>query len=324
MKRVVSISLGSPKRDHSGEIELLGERIKVERIGTNGDLAAAAALLRELDGKVDAFGLGGIDLYIFAGNRRYTLRDAAKIATAATRTPVVDGSGLKNTLERRVVSQVAQQFPLRGEHVLLVSGVDRQGMAESLNNVGCKVTYGDLMFALGLPIPLRSLEALRRVARIVAPVVSQLPFKLLYPTGSEQEQIKPGYARYYRAARVIAGDFHFIRRYLPPSLEGKIILTNTITEADIRLLGERGADTLITTTPELGGRSFGTNVLEAVLVAFKGANEQLTPEEYQRLLEQLKFAPRIVRFKAEAQPQHQAEAQTEPQHQIGPVKEAAR
>src|SRR5690554_3650848 len=101
MKRIVSVSLGSSKRDHAVETELLGEKFSVERIGTNGDIKKMIALIRELDGKVDAFGLGGIDLYIQAVDRRYTLRDAQKIAAAARSTPIVDGSGLKNTLERK-------------------------------------------------------------------------------------------------------------------------------------------------------------------------------------------------------------------------------
>ena len=58
---MVSISLGSPARDHAVEIRLLGERFRVERRGTNGDLARAIALYRELDGTVDAFGVGGIE-----------------------------------------------------------------------------------------------------------------------------------------------------------------------------------------------------------------------------------------------------------------------
>ena len=98
MKRVVSVSLGSKKRDHQCEVELLGERVEISRRGTDGDLKAAVALLRELDGKVDAFGMGGIDRYLFAGKRRYEIRDAMRLVEAARVTPIVDGSGLKNTL----------------------------------------------------------------------------------------------------------------------------------------------------------------------------------------------------------------------------------
>ena len=104
MKHVVSVSIGSSRRDHKAEVEILGEEFLVERIGTDGDMDRAVAMIRELDGKVDAFGLGGMDMYIWAGKRRYTIRDSKRVSAAAQRTPLVDGSGLKNTLERKVVS----------------------------------------------------------------------------------------------------------------------------------------------------------------------------------------------------------------------------
>src|SRR5690554_5505956 len=103
MKRVVSVSIGSSSRDHRVELELLGEQVVVERCGTDGDIEAAIRRVRELDGHVDAFGLGGIDLYLFVRGRRYTLRDGRRISQAATQTPIVDGSGLKNSLERWIV-----------------------------------------------------------------------------------------------------------------------------------------------------------------------------------------------------------------------------
>ena len=69
MKRAVSISLGSPTRDKAVEINLLGETVRIERIGTNGDAAKARQMFREMDGKVDAFGLGGtISVSIRRGN----------------------------------------------------------------------------------------------------------------------------------------------------------------------------------------------------------------------------------------------------------------
>ena len=58
MKRAVSVSIGSSKRDKAVEIELLGERVRIERIGTDGDMEKAARMYQELDGKVDAFGRG--------------------------------------------------------------------------------------------------------------------------------------------------------------------------------------------------------------------------------------------------------------------------
>ncbi|MDD2422345.1 MAG: quinate 5-dehydrogenase [Heliobacteriaceae bacterium] len=298
MKRVVSVSLGSSRRDHRVETTLLGEQFCLERVGTDGDLAAAAGLIRELDGRVDAIGLGGIDLYLHAGRRRYLLRDAFKLAGAARRTPVVDGSGVKDTLERRVVDQLAAQGIIyRGQKTLVVCALDRFGLAESLVSHGCETMFGDLMFACGLPVPLYRLQTLDRIARMVMPVVSWLPFKYLYPTGQKQDSQVARFPEAYAAAELIAGDFHFIRRYLPPKVKGKIILTNTVTREDVRLLRERGADTLITTTPRIGGRSFGTNVIEGVLVAIAGClPDELDQATYYTLLDRLALEPSIEKL----------------------------
>ncbi len=296
MKRVVSISLGSSSRDHAVETEVLGQKFSIERIGTDGDIKKAISLIKELDGKVDAFGMGGIDLYVRAGGRKYLLREAAPIARAAKKTPIVDGGGLKDTLERKVIKYLKEDYglPLEKMKVLVVSAVDRFGMAEALGEVGAEMTLGDLIFVLGLPIPLRSLKVLDWVARAIAPIVCQLPISMLYPTGEKQKTVKPKYWKYYHEADIIAGDFHFIRRYMPDQLDGKTILTNTVTAADVGELKRRGVKRLVTTTPELNGRSFGTNVMEGVLVALADKPvDQLTSEDYLDLLERMNFTPRI-------------------------------
>lgn len=298
MKKVISVSLGSSTRDHVAETELLGEKIRIERKGTDGDFEAVLRLIRELDGKVDAFGMGGIDLYLVAGGRRYTLRDGKRIARAARLTPIVDGSGLKNTLERRVVHEFCREFgPLEGKKVLMVSAVDRFGMAEAFVECGCRMVFGDLIFALGIPAPVHSPRVLGGIAAILLPILSQLPFQMLYPTGKKQESVNPRYTRFYEEADIIAGDFLFIRKYMPGRLEGKTIVTNTVTMNDIDELQRRGIRMIVTTTPEFGGRSFGTNVMEAALVALSGRRpDDLGPQDYEDLLDQLGFKPRIVRF----------------------------
>ena len=83
MKHIVSVSLGSDKRDHSVETEFMGEKFLIERIGTNGDFDKAIALIREMDGKVDAFGMGGIYLYVYIADKSYTIKDAQLLVGAA-------------------------------------------------------------------------------------------------------------------------------------------------------------------------------------------------------------------------------------------------
>lgn len=296
MKHIVGISLGSSSRDHVVTVELKGEQFKIERIGTDGNMKMMIDTIRALDGRIDAFGLGGIDLHVYAVDRRYAFRDAKRIVSAARQTPIVDGAGLKNTLERQAIEYLAEHTDLFKEKkkVLFISAMDRLGMAQAMEKIGCSMTYGDLPFVLGLPLPLSSLKTLAAVARVLGPIVCQLPFSMIYPVGDKQSVNKPRFPRYFYDHDIIAGDFHFIHRYMPEELPGKTIITNTVTRSDVEFLRERKIKTLITTTPEMEGRSFGTNVMEALLVCMAGGKHELTEEQYNELLKELNMTPRIV------------------------------
>jgi hypothetical protein len=296
MKHVVGISLGSSQRDHAVTVNMMGEECLLERFGTDGDMKRMISLIKEYDGKVDAFGLGGIDIYVSAVDKRYILRDARKILLAAQKTPIVDGSGLKHILERRVIEYLVANTDIFKERrrVLITSAMDRLGMAQALFNAGCDVTLGDFLFVLNVPMPLKSLKSLARLARLVAPIVLRLPFSMIYPTGEQQGESKPRQVKYFLENEIIAGDFHFIHRYMPPKLPGKIVITNTVTMDDVQYLKERGVKTLVATTPEMDGRSFGTNILEALLISLAGSPGELSEDQYDRMLEDLKITPRIV------------------------------
>ncbi|MDF9409799.1 MAG: hypothetical protein A4E52_01799 [Pelotomaculum sp. PtaB.Bin013] len=303
MKKVVSVSLGSSKRDHKVQVELLGEQFEISRMGTDGDFNRALEVLRELDGKVDAIGLGGIDVYLYVRQKRYAIHDGLKLVEAVKMTPVVDGSGLKNTLEREVVRILAENTGLlkKGMKVLMVSSLDRFGMAEALYDMGCDMTYGDLIFTMGMTYPIKTVAELEDIANRTLPDLVKMPFQMLYPTGKKQESQDEEkvrrFAGYYYEADVIAGDFHLIRRFMPAGMNGQTILTNTTTRDDVEFLRDKGIGTLATTTPEYEGRSFGTNVIEAAMVAILGKPlEQIAAEDYLELLRRLNFQPRILRL----------------------------
>ncbi len=297
MKRAVSISIGSSKRDKAVEVELLGEKVIIERVGTNGDMEKAAQLYKELDGKVDAFGVGGADLGVMVDNKWYPLYSALPLVRFVKITPVVDGAGLKNTLENRLASfidaRIGDYIREKGRKVFVTLGVDRWGMASSFVDAGYECIFGDLMFGLGMPFPVRSIQGLKTLAAILMPVAGRLPFDWVYPTGEKQEERKPKWEKYYQWGTVIAGDCLYIKRHMPDHLEGKVIATNTTTPADVEAFRKAGVKYLVTSTPVLEGRSFGTNMMEAALVAISGKGRVLTREELSQLLDQLGFEPEL-------------------------------
>jgi hypothetical protein len=295
VKRAVSISIGSSKRDKSVEIDLLGQRVRIERIGTDGDMEKAARLFQGLDGKVDAFGVGGADLGVLVEGKFYPLYSVQSMVRFIKHTPVVDGAGLKNTLESQLAQFIDERLPgrLPLKRALITSGADRWGMTTSFLSAGYECIIGDLMFGLGLPIRLHSAAAIKRLAALVMPIAGRLPFDWIYPTGEKQEERKPKWEEDYAWASVIAGDVHYIKRHMPPFLAGKVLATNPTTDEDVDLFRRAGVASLVTSTPRFDGRTFGTNVMEAALVAVAGQGKALTHDELAELIARIGMEPQL-------------------------------
>lgn len=305
IKEVVSVSIGSSSRDHEVEIELLGEQFRIRREGHDGDIEKAAARFAELDGTIDAFGMGGIDIYLRADGRKYFFREAKKLIAGVTKTPVVDGSGLKGPVEGSTVDYLINEcgLTLKGKKVLTCSAVDRWGMTEALQNAGCEQVFGDLIYALDVPFLIKRWGSLRAFVRTITPLASQLPFSVLYPTGSSQDKEprpNPRMEKLYGWADIIAGDWQFVKKFMPSDMSGKWIITNTTTAADVELARSRGVELFVTSTPRLEGRSFGTNVIEATMVALDGARGELSPDRYRELLDSVGFKPDVLWLQRDA------------------------
>lgn len=296
MKKVLSISIGSSSRDHTTEAEFLGQHFWLSRQGTDGDLDKAVQMYREYDGKVDAFGVGGCEFYLQVRGRRYYFREIKRIREAVKISKIGDGNGLKHILEPLAIPALREHgIDLRGKKALKTTAVDRYGLAKALVDAGCEVTFGDLMFALDVPIPLYSLRSIHILAAVLLPVITQLPYKWVYPTGAEQD--KPPsqkYRRFYEEVEIIAGDFMQIWSHLPDDLSGKIIITNTTTEKNVEELQKRNLHILVTTTPRLGGRSFGTNVMEAMCrCLIDKPDDQIAEADFRDLIERIPLKPQV-------------------------------
>ena len=296
MKKVLSISMGSSTRDHSTEAEFLGQPFWLSRQGVDGDLERYVKMFAEKDGEVDAFGVGGMEFFLVVNNRRYYFREARRVRAAIKISKVGDGNGIKHLLAPLAIQALREHgIDLQGKKALKTTAVDRYGLAKALVDAGCDVTFGDFMFALDIPIPVRGLATVRVIAAVLLPIVTRVPYRWLYPLGAEQEK-EPGtkFRKYYDRADIIAGDFMQIWSNLPDDLSGKIVITNTTTAKNVEALQKRNLHILVTNTPRLEGRSFGTNVIEAVCrCLIDKPDDQITPADFMDLIERAPLKPQV-------------------------------
>ena len=254
-------------------------------------------MFKDLDGKVDALGVGGADIAVVIEDRKYPFREILGLIKGAVKTPVVDGGGLKHTLERDTIRSLQADgiIDFKKEKVLLVCAVDRFGMAQALDQSGADVVFGDFPFTIGMPIKLTKYSQVKKLGGLILPIATKLPFKWFYPTGEKQEKRTPKYPEFFKGVTVICGDWHYIRKFMPDNLEGVTIITQTLRTADLELLKQCKAKRAITTTPIIGGETFATNVMEGVLVALIGKKpEQITEQDYRDKLSELGWKPNVI------------------------------
>jgi hypothetical protein len=283
--KVVSLSLGSSTRNKFSSFKFDNFDIYLARIGVDGDYYALKKLIKNLQNSdIDSIGLGGTDLFLFIEDKKYIIKDSFKLAKLSTKKSIFDGSIIKNIIEKKIIQNLIDQKIINNNQIVLqVSSLDRFSAVKTFLDNNFKVLIGDLVFALKINKIIQNLNELKNIANILLQDVLNLPFYLLYPIGKKQEEEKNKtiyniISKYIDKIDIISGDFHYMKK-LGDLVKEKIIITNTLTENDIKKLKELKVKKIITLSIYIDNRSFGANVLEAIIGAIinKTQNINLHP-----------------------------------------------
>jgi len=299
-KWILVIHPGSGNRAET--LSCLGQPVTVRRVGCEGSIDQALALVVEHDGVADAIALEGIAARLQLGSMRAWHETGSRIVRAAKRTPVVDGSGVRASVERWgvVLAERAEPGLLSNKRVLMVPGLNHAGLAEALGRRSAELRYADPMLFLGLPTATGSAGgAIARPA--VAATLGLLRRAALGRLLHTPERGRPRRARsWFRWADVLAGEASTIRGYAPDSLAGKTVVMEFADEVDIEDLRHRGVSVAVTLMPALEGNgtlgSRPASTLEALLVACRRHPQiPLTEDTYLNMISELEWTP-AVRF----------------------------
>ncbi|HRO23871.1 MAG TPA: serine carboxypeptidase, partial [Promineifilum sp.] len=183
MKKILVIYAGE-----GGEISdhlFMGHELTLQRAGCGGDPERARALIQENDGKVDAIALEGLPMSLELGAARRPHEIGATLAPVARQTLVVDGSGIRAGLERWgvILADRAQPGIFAQKRVLMVPGLNHNGLAQALGRRAADLRYADPIVYFSLPaLPLvGSRGTLEQAAGPTLDQLKDAAFDSLYP-----------------------------------------------------------------------------------------------------------------------------------------------
>ncbi len=292
--------------DETATIEMLGTPVQVRRIGCGGDLELARTLIAEHDGRVSAIALENMPASLRLGPARQPHALGSALAAAARQTPVVDGSGVRPMLERWgvILADRAQPGIFSRKRVLMVPGLNHDGLAHALSRRGCTVRYADPVVFFGMP-DLPGVGNPATLPQVAGPTLDWLktaPFHRVVPRPGTPRNPRP--AAPFAWADLLAGEIGAIRRYAPASLHRKTIVVEWASAEDRADLQARGASIVVSLLDGLipvdGLSHWSAATVEGLLAALRANPEApLTEDTYLDLLAEIEWSPAITYLQPE-------------------------
>jgi predicted amino acid dehydrogenase len=298
MKKILVLHLGDD--DDITTVSFLGQTIEIRRMGTGGDPDRAGACIAEYDGKVAAIALEGFAAQLKLGNEVCAHSIGAALKSAAAHTPIVDGGGVRDGLERWAVmlADRAQPGIFAEKIILMTPGLNHAGLIDELNKHSRTICYADPFVFFNLPdFPwVGSRQTLGRAAGLTLERLRDAPFRRLHPLAGTPHAHRS--ASPFLSADILAGDIGAIRRYAPALLSHKTIVVEYATAADLEDLRERGVSIVVTLMPALDGKGelgrWSAATIEAVFAALRpDPTVPLSEDVYLDLLANLDWTPAI-------------------------------
>ncbi len=296
MKKVVTVTLGSSKKDFEFKTEFLGQQFSVRRIGADHDSAKAWDLMRRHQASADAIGLGEISDHYQVGLRTVVNKETQRLLNVVTRVPVTTGATLRRLLQVRAVRFVQKELGhyFNNNLVLFLSGMRNYDMAVALSDYTKNLSFADALFQTGAPTMLTSLEQLEVYARGSEWVLNGRGAEMLESslTQFKNSRVSSVVAK----SHVIVGTFAEIKAVGRPSnLEGKTLITSAVDDERMAFFKECKVNLVIDVSPKLFEKVVAINTLEAMILAtLDKPMEEVSDDDFDEILTELNITPRLL------------------------------
>jgi predicted amino acid dehydrogenase len=296
MKKVVTVTLGSSKKDFEFKTRFLGQDFSVRRFGADKDSTKAWEMLRRQQANADAIALSDMPDHYHVGLRTIINKKSQHLLQVVTRVPVTTGASLRRLLQVRAVRHVQKELGnyFNNNLVLFLSGMRNYDMAVALSDYTRNLSFADPVFHAASPVLLGSLDQLELFAKGKELLPEGLPGDFLKGVlGTLKNKIV---ANAVDKSQVIVGTFREIQAVASGrNLEGKTLITSAVDDEAFAFFARHKVNLAVDVTPKLFDQVVGISTITAMILAATGkAESELTDHDFEEILHELDIKPRLI------------------------------
>ncbi|MFZ1866794.1 MAG: hypothetical protein WAU39_21410 [Polyangiales bacterium] len=231
------------------------------------------------------------------GTRYFHQRDTARLEKLAGDTLVSTGVRLREIVQEWSLRSAQHELGnfFNNAKVLFLSGAANYRLASVMGEFTQNLSFADPVLQFGAPGLLHSLRALELYAACSHPVLRVGPEDHLPSLAPARRFNRSLLKKAVRDADAIVASYHQLERYGPDELEGKVVLTSTISPDRLQTLKERGVRVVIDCSIQLFEQTVGLNVVEAMILAALGKPaREIAHDDYLEIFTDLDLKPRIL------------------------------
>jgi predicted amino acid dehydrogenase len=296
MKKVVTVTLGSSKKDFEFKTTFLGQEFSVRRLGADKDSSKAWELMRRQQANADAIALSDMVDHYHVGLRTVVNKESQRLMQVVTRVPVTTGASLRRLLQVRAVRHVQKELGnyFNNNLVLFLSGMRNYDMAVALSDYTRNLSFADPVFQAGSPLLLSSLEQLELYAKGKELLPDIVPGKFLKSVLSTLKN--KIVANAVAKSHVIVGTFREVQAVSSSgNLDGKTLITSAIDDEALAFFAKHKVNLVVDVSPKLFDKVVGISTITAMILASTGKSEaELSDHDFEEIINELDIKPRLL------------------------------
>jgi len=280
MKHIMSLSYSGYGENFDTEVEYQGSKIRITQFNIDFDFNVALAIIKEYDGKVDAFAISGIPPSINQKKLSFIHPQVFSLKNAAVESPILDGSLLKRTYYPYALRQFAlkNSKTFSKKRVSIYAGAFHYDILDEIESLGGKLCLGDPYFFLKIPKVLRRKKNLDYFIKYLSTLFKGMNIKKSHL--SSFSRAPHSRLKEFFGADIFVGNESTFNLIDLDHLRGKVVFIDFINDELRRKFQDVGvSEVIVATENHIPLEKMNFSILEALLQVNDKVKGKLTDDD---------------------------------------------
>ncbi|MCO4755608.1 MAG: hypothetical protein KC478_14095 [Bacteriovoracaceae bacterium] len=307
MKEILNLSMGSSTENFDETFELLGEKIRIKRLGVDFNFSLLKKLLLRHEHQFDVISVTGLPSPVSINGKTYEHHQVKEVMGLTEVTPVVDGRHVRDTYMPWAINFLNSQYPelFRGKSVGFFLGSSQLQTIRELESIDCQLEFADPFFLLKAPYLIKNRTALEKFFAFNFPILNKRRIRKFRNRDFTHPSLKyiPSFKAFLGCDIYILNNsqVHYLKL---PELIGKIVIVDYLTDDVLEKLKEASPKAILSCA--IANKDlpiYGTSLMEGIFQALKDEPTPLTQVEILEFIEDLNIRPQQETFEQDSQTQ---------------------